>query len=210
MIIAGLLSQMGYRPRGIVHVGAHYAQEMAEYLRLSPMVIAWIEADAGRCEQIRRIIRLAGDDATRQVVIEGLVADTDGEDLQFWEFTNQGASSSIFPSTQILRDAFPGVQETGEVKTLPTARLDTLLPIHGVSAAMVDVLIFDIQGAELLGLKGAGAFLKQARFVEVELSVQPIYEGAPLAPEVDAYLVEQGFERMTEIPWHGDAVYRRV
>jgi hypothetical protein len=74
----------------------------------------------------------------------------------------------------------------------------------------VDVLIVDIQGAELLALRGAGEFLSHVRYLEVELSKESIYEGAPLAGEVEAFLKAAGFVRETEMPWHGDAVYRRA
>jgi len=80
----------------------------------------------------------------------------------------------------VLRNTFPGVVETGDVKMIKTARLVPCSAAPALRLPMVDVLIFDIQGAELMALKGSGAFLETARFVEVELSTEPIYEGAPL------------------------------
>jgi len=209
MIIAEWLSRQGHRPLGVVHVGAHLAQEMEEYLLLGARLVVWVEADHDRCEAVKQKIEIAGRSDVRQLAIEALVADRDDLPRAFFEFTNEGASSSMFQSTDVLRNTFPGVVETGDVKMIKTARLDTLLGRAGVTPSMVDVLIFDIQGAELMALKGSGAFLDTARFVEVELSTEPIYEGAPLAPEVDRYLTDHGFVRQSDIPWHGDTIYSR-
>ncbi len=44
MIIVHHLRNVGYRPKGIVHVGAHFGQEREGYKSLNPELIVWVEA----------------------------------------------------------------------------------------------------------------------------------------------------------------------
>lgn len=71
------------------------------------------------------------------------------------------------------------------------------------------MMVFDIQGSELLALNGSGEYLEKVKFIEVELSQEAIYAGAPLATDVDSFLQARGFVRQTDMIWHGDAVYSR-
>lgn len=183
---------------------------MSEYLDLKPKTIVWIEADAKHLDNIQDLIEAHTNNDTHQSCIQALISDEDGKKFNFRVYNNEGQSSSIFPIAAAHSEQWPSVEETGELLSLRARRLDTLLPERGVRPEQVDVIIFDIQGSELLAMKGAGAFLEACRYVEVEVSTKPAYEGAPLAHEVDAYLVARGFNRLTPIlTWHSDAVYGR-
>lgn len=206
--VADVLRDVGFRPRGIVHVGAHKGQEAERYLELGPELIVWIDAEQKWMPRLRKRALSSGG-ITRQLVLQALITDRDGEPVRFFRYSNKGLSSSVFRSTSVMKEAWPGVVETGEVAELVSARLDTTLAAAGVQPSDVDVLIFDIQGAELMALKGAGAYLASAEFVEVEVSQAQVYDGAPLADQVESFLTEAGFRRMTRLKWHGDVVFRR-
>lgn len=208
MIIANYLSSISYSPRGIVHVGAHRGQEADAYFALGPDRVVWVEADPRQASILRNVVA-RHPEADRQTVLEALVAEQDGIRRQFYCFSNDGESSSIFRATELLPHHWPTVFETGEVKELTSRRLDSLLGEACISPEDIDVLVFDVQGAEVLALRGAGAFLEKARFVEVEVSLQPIYEGAPLYDDVRRVLEAAGFDAVTEVPWHGDVVFAR-
>lgn len=209
LILAECMNHYGFRPRGIVHAGAHYAQEMDEYLALQPDLIVWIEGDPAHVPDLDRIIASRVNRATRQIVIEALITDHDGGVVDFHRFSNNGASSSIFRGTDLLRQTWPGLDETGETVALRAWRLATVLEARGLVPAQIDVLVFDLQGAELLALNGAGAFLEAASFVEVETSLCEFYTGGVMASELDIFLTGRGFQRITEFQLHGDTVYRR-
>lgn len=55
------------------------------------------------------------------------------------------------------------------------------------------MLKLDVQGAELRALEGAEGVLPRIRLIEVELSLRELYNGAPLWPEVGAWLEERGY-----------------
>lgn len=208
MIIDKYLIRRSYRPTGIVHVGAHRAEELEAYLALRPDLIIWIEADPDLVRATNARVTSTGDKG-KQLVIKALIADEDGRRMEFNRFSNDGGSSSLFRSNERLRARFPGVRETGEVLSLISRRLDTTLREARIAPSDIDVLVLDIQGAELMALRGAGEYLKAASFVESEVSTQEIYRGAPLGRDIDAFLSSQGLRRITRLPVHGDAVYAR-
>lgn len=208
MIISQYLRHVsGFVPRTIVHVGAHIAGEIDEYQTLEPETVVWVEADPLLFRRMQDYVAQRCNGRVTHVCINALITDSDGTNVVLNHFSNDGASSSIFTSTELLRTAFPGVEETGRVVAAKSMRLDSLLRDMQLSPEMVDVLVLDVQGAELLCLKGAGDYLHHLKFLEVEVSQESIYVGAPLFDELDAYITAQGFVRVTEVPWHGDVVY---
>lgn len=51
----------------------------------------------------------------------------------------------------------------------------------------------DVQGAELLVLKGAEELLKRTKIIMTEVGLKPYYEGHTLKVEIDSYLAAHGF-----------------
>jgi FkbM family methyltransferase len=208
MVLIDCLRRHGVQPRGIVHAGAHCAEEMDLYLGLGPALVVWIEADPALLPAIEARIAARAGNPTRQIAIQALITDRDGVATDFHRFSNDGASSSVFRDTPLLRETWPGLHRTGEVLSLPSSRLDTALRAHGVTPDHVDTLALDLQGAELLALRGSGAFLDQVEFLEAELSQERFYDGGAQADELAAFLAAHGFERITELHRHGDTVFR--
>ncbi len=58
----------------------------------------------------------------------------------------------------------------------------------------IELMKFDIQGAELKALRGAERMLRESTLlVYAEIWFNPMYEGSPLYGEIDAFLRAQGF-----------------
>lgn len=57
----------------------------------------------------------------------------------------------------------------------------------------VDVIWMDIQGAELLALKGMGELLHTVKAIHLEVEFYEEYIGQPLFQDVNDFLVEKGF-----------------
>ena len=72
---------------------------------------------------------------------------------------------------------------------------------------------FDIQGAELMALKGAGKAIEYAKALYLEVNTEEVYKGGCLISEIDDYLSTYKFKRvltkMTEYGW-GDALYVKI
>ena len=85
-----------------------------------------------------------------------------------------------------LRETWPGVEETGTIENVVTVTLDEIAVQSGFSKP--DLLVVDVQGAELLVLKGGLSVLAAAKAVIVEVSRKPYYEGGVLYPELRDFL----------------------
>lgn len=193
----------------IVHVGAHQGQEAAQYNWWGARKVVWVEADPSQLPGLEAHLaeasdvprswfaRLTGAPKTEHQIVQALVGDQDGAETEFFLFSNDGMSNSIFTKAEGARDLQTGVLETGDVLRLEMKTLDRLLPEHGVALDEVDVLTLDIQGAELLALKGAEGLLGRIRYLETEISKRPFYEGGVLFSELEPWLNARGFWNRT-------------
>lgn len=198
--------------RTVVHVGAHLGQERHRYEELGYRDILWIEASESVHAELATILsshmaelKAAGVTSVRHRSVCALMTDTDGAEVALREFSNHGASSSIFSSTNAMRARWPEVRETGRTELYRTQTLDALL--DGLGFGQVDLLVADVQGAELLVLKGAQRTLATAKAVICEVSTTPLYEGGVLYPELAAFLEAHGFEPMSTPRFHCDMLF---
>lgn len=209
MIIDGILKSLNYLPKIIVHAGAHLAQEAEAYERLGAEEVVWLEADPDVVASMRERLASLGQRGTRHHILQALVSDRDGEEVTFHRLSNGGQSSSLFAPSELLFERYSSVTEAEAPLVLRAARLDTLLEQNGVLARQPDVVVMDLQGAEVLAMRGAPRLLATANFVEVEASLDSIYSDAPLFEEVDAELQALGFIRLSPVTLHCDVVYMK-
>lgn len=144
-----------------------------------------------------------------------LVSATDGEELTFNRFNGDGASSSVYTSTETYRDRFPHSHETGEVIQLKSRSLPEILARHQIEVTSFKrpMLVVDVQGHELSVLKGLGEGLKQFAQCKCEVSRIPMYDGGAQFTDIDAHMTSMGFglasHRYVQVPRHGDVLYIR-
>ena len=204
----------------IVHVGAHRGEEARLYDRWGAAKVIWIEADPAVAVDLRanlaaltpekRVFLARGaTQPTQHQVIEALVGDEDGKPTDFYIFSNAGASNSIFRKDD-SHEKMQQVTETGEVKRLHMRRLDGLLVENGVALDSVDILVLDVQGAELMCLQGAVEVLKHVSLLETEVWKTSFYQNGVLLDELDRWLDNAGFRRRTWVRRNSmNAVYTR-
>lgn len=200
-----LLDRYGIRPTGALHVGAHKGDEIKTYRARGISPVVFIEANPGLAQGLRD--RFAKDaDVT---VIECAASDSEG--TATFKITSMDQSSSLLDLKDHAK-LYPkiGVTETIEVRTAP---LDQLLAEAGVDLSKLDFIAMDIQGAELMALRGATETLKHINALQLEVNYSELYEGCPLISDLDAFLGDHGFIRvMTNTPYSeewGDALYIR-
>jgi FkbM family methyltransferase len=203
MLIPDLFEKYKLHPSGIIHIGAHMCEERNVYnaAGVEDSNILWIEANPDLVERIRNM------DSNIQV-IQGVVSNEEKE-VSFI-VTNNGQSSSFLP-LGTHRKHHPYVHESHRLE-LQTCTLPDLLREHDINVRKYDMLIMDIQGAELHALKGAKDILSYFKYIYLEVNDEEIYEGCGLFTEVAAFLSDHGFELkekvMTGWRW-GDAFFMR-
>jgi FkbM family methyltransferase len=204
--LGALMAQYKLAPRGIIHVGAHDGEEAASYLALGFARVLLIEPQPALAAGLAARFR----DEPRVAVAARAIADADGSvDLHL---TSSTVSSSILP---IKRHAeiFPEISETGRIR-VPAQTLDGLLAERQYAADDFNIAVIDIQGAELLALRGAEAALARLDALLIEVNFAELYENSAQIEDIDDHLMARGFARvMTMSPYRssfGDAFYLRA
>lgn len=201
----GLARQLQLRTA--IHVGAHHAEELDLYNEIGLDAVLWVEASPTIYQMLKTRLAEAGTNRVRNVAVNAFAGETSGENLALRHFSNDGASNSIFASTDLFAQTWPQVLETGGSEDVVTARLDDIASDYGFSKP--DLLNIDVQGAELLVLKGAPSVLLHAKAIIVEVSCQQFYAGGVLQPELKEFLWQSGFVQTRRPPVHGNQLFLR-
>jgi FkbM family methyltransferase len=198
--VCEILRRYGIKVKGILHVGAHECEELNDYMRegISPQNIVWIEGNEEKVHEMK----LRG----IPNIYQGLVSDKE-EEVNFY-ITNNGQSSSIL-ELETHKVHHPHVF-VSTIKKQRTSTIENIFRQNGLDGSKYNFWNFDIQGAELLALKGAGDLLKNADVLYMEVNEEELYKGCALIGELDEFLKGHGFRRVetsiTDFKW-GDALY---
>lgn len=169
---------------GVIHVGANSGQEAYLY-GCYGLPVVWIEAIPDVFDELQRHIA----PFRKQRAVNALITDRDGEQHVLHISSNDGHSSSIFQFGQ-HSDIWPEVHYVRDItltsQTLPSA-------LHGIDTSRFDVLVLDVQGAEMLVLRGAKAMLKQFRYIKAEAADFEVYSGCATATQIVSFLGERRF-----------------
>lgn len=105
---------------------------------------------------------------------------------------NQGASSSLLESTQLNDRAAPEARYVGS-EDVQVRRLDGLAKelLVGFAPTLLKV---DVQGAERQVLDGATETMSTLSAVQLELSLYPLYVGAPSYDDLIHVMEHHGFD----------------
>jgi FkbM family methyltransferase len=122
---------------------------------------------------------------------------------------NNGESSSIL-DLDFHKIAHPHIHYVGQVE-IPTRRIDSIVLKGGYNPEEFNFMNIDVQGAELLVLKGSTALLENTvDYIYTEINEKSLYKDCALVNDIDEFLLEFKFKReitrMTEYGW-GDAFY---
>jgi len=191
------------KPKGIIHIGAHLMEERSDYLSHGLNNIIWVEANPKTYSNIEFI----NNENSNERVFNNAISDEDNKIYEF-NITNNGQSSSILELDK-HKIHHPHIHVI-EIVNVSSKRMDTLISENNIDINNYDFLNIDIQGAELLALKGFGNLLNNIKYIYTEINTNSLYKDCALVGEIDEYLNKYGFERvetsMTEFEW-GDALY---
>ena len=200
--IPQLCRQYSITPRGIIHVGAHEGGEVGCYQAMEAQKVLFIEANPLVFERLQANIAAY----SNVKAVNYAISNQNGTiNLHVTSFDQ---SSSILPLKH-HQDIYPDIVETHQI-TVESRTLDTLLRELDLNPADFNILNIDIQGAELLALKGATDWLQYVEAINTEVNYKELYEGCALIDDLDEFLERYGFERVATVTHHpdwGDAFY---
>jgi FkbM family methyltransferase len=117
-------------------------------------------------------------------------------------------SSSLLPVLPASTGAAAGSAFAG-VESIAVRRLDGMLDQY-VQTGDVTFLKLDVQGYELHALTGAAGVMGRITGIQAEMSLVPLYEGAPLFTDIVAWAEEHGFALMGLEPGFADPATGRL
>jgi len=171
-----------FRPRAIVDIGANVGKYSSFVHRMYPEApILLIEADPMHEEKLSSFVNNK-DKIDYKIVI---LSATDDEDVSWYGSGNTG-NSMFRERSSVYKDAAPVFKKA--------MTLDSVLRNHWSEYYdTVDLIKVDVQGAELVVLKGAKRALASATFIQIESSTVAYNEGGSCTHQVDAYLRSLGY-----------------
>jgi FkbM family methyltransferase len=191
--------------KGILHVGAHHAEEAESYRTCGVDNVIWVEADPDTFNELQNKISNYKNHKSYCFA----ASDIDGQEVDFHVASN-GESSSILEMDK-HKIHHPHISVVNK-KTVKTKKIDTFFNDEKFNPCDFNFLNLDIQGAELLALKGMENSLNDIDYIYTEVNTDYLYKDCAKIEEIDLYLSKFGFERvetkMTEYQW-GDAFYMK-
>lgn len=186
--------------KGVVHIGAHYGEEIQDYVSRGIQNITVFEPLSGNFNILFQRLQNVNADIQGYQVALGSEKGT----ATMYLSSNEAQSSSILKPKEHL-DHHPDVTFDG-TEEVEVDLLDNY-DLRGANFMNVDV-----QGYELEVFKGGKKTLEQIDYLYCEVNRGEMYEGNPMVEDLDEYLGEYGFERV-ETNWPadyykwGDALY---
>jgi FkbM family methyltransferase len=201
-LIISLLREKGINVTGVFHLGAHEAEEIGFYvnkLNLGLNDILWIDA-------LPKKVKLMLDNGIPNVY-NAIITNEDDKNIIF-NVSNNYQSSSILRLKTHLQE-YPDIIYTARFRG-KSVTIDTFFKRNNIDPSKYNFWNFDIQGAELLALKGAEESIQNVKAIYLEVNEKELYENCALIGEIDEFLLKHNFERitttMTQHGW-GDALY---
>ena len=186
---------------GAFHVGAHECEELSFYnqLNVKNEDVVWIDAIPSKVIEAQK----------RGIpnVYNAVITDKDDEDIIF-NISNNVQSSSVLEFGTHSQE-HPQVVYVDKIHQ-KSITIDTFFERNNIDASKCNFWNFDIQGAELMALKGATQSIKYAKAIYLEVNEKELYKNCGLITEIDDFLAQYNFKRvLTNITQHGwgDALY---
>lgn len=174
-------------PTGILHVGAHLAEERVDYesagwSSLNPII--WIESQIDLAQKLTEVLN-----PNKNKVINATVWSETGKEMKFNVASNSQSSSLYDLGTHAT--TYPEIKFNSEI-TITTVRLDEIIG----DSDDISFINLDIQGAELEALKGLGSRIHHVKWIYSEVNKRSVYEGCAIIGELDNYLELFSFTRV--------------
>ncbi len=198
-------TQQGYKINGVIHGGMNDGEEVYSYKDLGIKNVLGFEPLPFAATKAR---------ATHNIRVEELgLANTNGmATLIITKGDGKGSSiyEPILESEEVKKNWIDNGIIVDHIK-VRVMRFSTWIENLSFSFNLddYDCLVLDTQGNEMEVLLGMGTYLDKFKYLSIELSRVPVYEGETPAQEVIDWLVSRGFTQDSEIQDHNDVFFVR-
>lgn len=185
--------------KGVIHVGAHFGQELSSYENLNIKNVMFFEPLPHTFERLK-----ANTNGKNVTLVNTALGNMIGEIEMNVETANEGQSSSIL-EPHIHLQQYPHIRFNNKINVKIT-KLDTFIE----EKEKYNFINVDVQGYELEVFKGGSEFLNSIDYIMTEVNRDEVYKNCVRVEELDNFLLQYNFKR-TETTWDGgtwgDAFY---
>jgi FkbM family methyltransferase len=176
---------------GIIHIGAHYGEELEEYsLNNIPSIVLFEPLSANF-----RVLEQRATQFNMNIIGHQVALGNGSGKVEMFLSSNQQESSSIL-KPKIHLDQYPNIT-FNETEAVILSKLDDY------NYKDYNFINMDVQGYELEVLKGSTETLKFVDYVYCEVNRDEVYENNALVEQLDEFLKPYNFNRV-ETEWVGD------
>lgn len=184
---------------GVIHIGAHYGEEVSNYVNLGIDNIVLFEPLKENFEVLKNNVSALN----ANIVGNRVALGNKNQNVNMLLSSNNLESSSVL-KPKIHLDLHPDVIFSGQ-ELVEMKRLDDFLFKN------YNFINMDVQGYEMEVLKGAEKTLENIDYLYCEVNRNEVYEGNAYIEEIDNYLSNYNMRRVETSWWYdgpwGDALY---
>lgn len=204
----GYFADLGHDIRGVAHIGAHNGYEIEFYFKMGiENVLAF--------EPLSSAYKALFDKFPKEILTEKLVVFPKAlgmvkrPDAVLAVASGDGQSSGFLPLKEGIDKSKPYYQEMVGSEVVEMTTYSDLIREEKIDNRKYDCLVMDVQGMELEVLEGMGKYIRDFKYLNIECSREPIYEGEAPASDIIGYLKQFGFEQLTPVEEHNDILFIR-
>jgi FkbM family methyltransferase len=203
--LSNLIHNYKLNIKGVIQAGAHYGQEIDDFLKNNITNIICFEPSPEAFEKLKI-------NSINKALIFNLALGNDDKIVKMYiEKNNEGMSNSILKPILHLNQ-YPHITFDSEIY-VKMKKLDCFIEENKFlknSINNYNFLCLDVQGFELEVLKGCQQTLKHIDYILCEVNRDEVYENCAKVDEIDQYLSQSNFNRI-KTTWDGgiwgDALY---
>lgn len=206
-----------FKPTGVIILGACMGEEFNDIRLNGATKIVAAECNPHLIDKYIRP-KLTEND----YLITDAISDVDGDNVTFYlhaadKFDNFGKTfdnpgcSSLLPLKDHLK-WYPHINVTEEI-TVNTTTVDTFFRKNNIDPSEYNMLMMDLQGAELKAISGMKEILPHIDVIYTEITHNEMYAGGATSREMVRLFSELGFDLQEYFPMHqtwGDAWFKRA
>lgn len=191
----------GIKPRSVLHIGGHRAEEAESYEKNNWLPVVWVEAQPILVEELKKNLN----PQHHQIICAAVWKDSNID--MTLKVTSNSLSTSLLEFGTHKKD-YPEIDVISEIK-VQTKRIDELFTEKDIP----NFVSLDIQGAEGPALQGFGSLIDKIDYIYTEINFKNVYDGCMQIKEFDKLLFNLGFKRAFTrkifFKGWGDALYIR-
>lgn len=202
--IRDLRSKYKIDSTGMIVVGSFVVKEYPLLKEAGFNKFVFIEANPDIIESLRKNV------GEEPIILNELISDVDEKEYTF-NISNHGQASSLLQFEKHT-EYYPELSKVVKQIQLKSITLDSLVTRESINTKDYNFLMMDVQGAELLVLRGFEQHIDDINYIYTELNFDEMYTGCVLERNLSEYLSSRGFTLVeffnTGHGW-GDGLYVR-